>query len=238
MKHFPLCYSRNEAQRYDIDADKYTEANKDENAYLELDEILDDKDLYEQFATMFVEEKDKENEVNAEKEKEAVDALFDNSRRKKVVKGPGNRALKSLSDMLKGKQGRFRQNLLGKRVDYSGRSVIVAGPSLKMHQCGLPKKMAVELFKPFIMKKLVEINSAHNIKSAKRFVEEGREEMPRVIKKGLSFSGFTKRKASLIASRSNTNISRTIATGHIIGISWNAMRKIRLLIPPISMAIL
>lgn len=108
---------------------------------------------------------------------EAVDALFDNSRRKKVVKGHGNRALKSLSDMLKGKQGRFRQNLLGKRVDYSGRSVIVAGPSLKMHQCGLPKKMAVELFKPFIMKKLVEINSAHNIKSAKRFVEEGREEV-------------------------------------------------------------
>ena len=108
---------------------------------------------------------------------EAVDALFDNSRRKKVVKGPGNRALKSLSDMLKGKLGRFRQNLLGKRVDYSGRSVIVAGPSLKMHQCGLPKKMAVELFKPFIMKKLVEINSAHNIKSAKRFVEEGREEV-------------------------------------------------------------
>ena len=108
---------------------------------------------------------------------EAVDALFDNSRRKKVVKGPGNRALKSLSDMFKGKQGRFRQNLLGKRVDYSGRSVIVAGPSLKMHQCGLPKKMAVELFKPFIMKKLVEINSAHNIKSAKRFVEEGREEV-------------------------------------------------------------
>ena len=108
---------------------------------------------------------------------EAVDALFDNSRRKKVVKGPGNRPLKSLSDMLKGKQGRFRQNLLGKRVDYSGRSVIVAGPRLKMHQCGLPKKMAVELFKPFIMKKLVEINSAHNIKSAKKFVEEGREEV-------------------------------------------------------------
>lgn len=108
---------------------------------------------------------------------EAVDALFDNSRRKKVVKGPGNRPLKSLSDMLKGKQGRFRRNLLGKRVDYSGRSVIVAGPRLKMHQCGLPKKMAVELFKPFIMKKLVEINSAHNIKSAKRFVEEGREEV-------------------------------------------------------------
>lgn len=108
---------------------------------------------------------------------ESVDALFDNSRRKNVVKGPGNRALKSLSDMLKGKQGRFRQNLLGKRVDYSGRSVIVAGPRLKMHQCGLPKKMAVELFKPFIMKKLVEISSAHNIKSAKRLVEEGKEEV-------------------------------------------------------------
>ncbi len=108
---------------------------------------------------------------------ESVDALFDNSRRKKVVKGPGNRPLKSLSDMLKGKQGRFRQNLLGKRVDYSGRSVIVAGPRLKMHQCGLPKKMAVELFKPFIMKRLVEIGSAHNIKSAKRLVEEGTTEV-------------------------------------------------------------
>ncbi len=103
---------------------------------------------------------------------ESVDALFDNTKRKKMVKGPGNRPLKSLSDMLKGKQGRFRQNLLGKRVDYSGRSVIVAGPRLKMHQCGLPKKMAVELFKPFIMRKLVEIDSAHNIKSAKRLVEE------------------------------------------------------------------
>ena len=103
---------------------------------------------------------------------ESVDALFDNTKRKKMVKGPGNRPLKSLSDMLKGKQGRFRQNLLGKRVDYSGRSVIVAGPRLKMHQCGLPKKMAVELFKPFIMRKLVEIDSAHNIKSAKKLVEE------------------------------------------------------------------
>lgn len=112
---------------------------------------------------------------------ESVDALFDNSRRKKVVKGPGNRPLKSLSDMLKGKQGRFRQNLLGKRVDYSGRSVIVAGPKLKMHQCGLPKKMAVELFKPFIMKKLVENSSAHNIKSAKKYVEEGREEVWAVL---------------------------------------------------------
>ncbi|MEK6794694.1 MAG: DNA-directed RNA polymerase subunit beta' [Spirochaetota bacterium] len=108
---------------------------------------------------------------------EAVDALFDNSRRKKVVKGPGNRPLKSLSDMLKGKQGRFRQNLLGKRVDYSGRSVIVVGPNLKLYQCGLPKKMAVELFKPFIMKKLVEMNSAYNIKSAKKIVEEGATEV-------------------------------------------------------------
>ena len=103
---------------------------------------------------------------------EAVDALIDNGRRGKPVTGPGQRALKSLSDMLKGKQGRFRQNLLGKRVDYSGRSVIVVGPELKFYQCGLPKKMALELFKPFIMKKLVENQNAHNIKSAKRMVEK------------------------------------------------------------------
>ncbi|MGM9978928.1 MAG: DNA-directed RNA polymerase subunit beta' [Clostridium sp.] len=102
---------------------------------------------------------------------EAVDALIDNGRRGRAVTGPGNRPLKSLSDMLKGKQGRFRQNLLGKRVDYSGRSVIVVGPELKMYQCGLPKEMALELFKPFVMKKLVEDNVAHNIKSAKRMVE-------------------------------------------------------------------
>jgi len=102
---------------------------------------------------------------------EAVDALIDNGRRGRPVTGPGNRALKSLSDMLKGKQGRFRQNLLGKRVDYSGRSVIVVGPSLKIYQCGLPKEMAIELFKPFVMKKLVEDGLAHNIKSAKRMVE-------------------------------------------------------------------
>ena len=102
---------------------------------------------------------------------EAVDALIDNGRRGRPVTGPGNRALKSLSDMLKGKQGRFRQNLLGKRVDYSGRSVIVVGPELKMYQCGLPKEMAIELFKPFVMKKLVEDGVAHNIKSAKRMVE-------------------------------------------------------------------
>lgn len=102
---------------------------------------------------------------------EAVDALIDNGRRGRPVTGPGNRALKSLSDMLKGKQGRFRQNLLGKRVDYSGRSVIVVGPNLKIYQCGLPKEMAIELFKPFVMKKLVEDGLAHNIKSAKRMVE-------------------------------------------------------------------
>ncbi len=103
---------------------------------------------------------------------EAVDALIDNGRRGRPVTGAGNRPLKSLSDMLKGKQGRFRQNLLGKRVDYSGRSVIVVGPELEMHQCGLPKKMALELFKPFVMKELVEEGIAHNIKNAKKMVEE------------------------------------------------------------------
>ncbi len=102
---------------------------------------------------------------------EAVDALIDNGRRGRPVTGPGNRALKSLSDMLKGKSGRFRQNLLGKRVDYSGRSVIVVGPELKIYQCGLPKEMAIELFKPFVMKELVANGSAHNIKSAKKMVE-------------------------------------------------------------------
>ena len=111
--------------------------------------------------------------VNNEKRmlQEAVDALFDNGRRGRAVTGPGNRPLKSLSDMLKGKQGRFRQNLLGKRVDYSGRSVIVAGPYLKLHQCGLPKLMALELFKPFIMSRLVERKSVQNIKAAKKYVE-------------------------------------------------------------------
>ena len=108
---------------------------------------------------------------------EAVDALIDNGRRGRPVTGPGNRALKSLSDMLKGKQGRFRQNLLGKRVDYSGRSVIVVGPDLKMYQCGLPKEMALELFKPFVMKRLVKEGKAHNIKSAKRMVERVRDEV-------------------------------------------------------------
>ncbi|MFB9316685.1 DNA-directed RNA polymerase subunit beta' [Cryptosporangium minutisporangium] len=114
--------------------------------------------------------------VNNEKRmlQEAVDALFDNGRRGRPVTGPGNRPLKSLSDMLKGKQGRFRQNLLGKRVDYSGRSVIVVGPQLKLHQCGLPRYMALELFKPFVMKRLVDLNHAQNIKSAKRMVERAR----------------------------------------------------------------
>ncbi|MGQ0832394.1 MAG: DNA-directed RNA polymerase subunit beta' [Microthrixaceae bacterium] len=117
--------------------------------------------------------------VNNEKRmlQEAVDALFDNGRRGRPVTGPGNRPLKSLSDMLKGKQGRFRQNLLGKRVDYSGRSVIVVGPQLKLHQCGLPKQMALELFKPFVMKRLVDLNHAQNIKSAKRMVERRRPQV-------------------------------------------------------------
>ncbi|OUO91701.1 DNA-directed RNA polymerase subunit beta' [Gordonibacter sp. An230] len=113
--------------------------------------------------------------VNNEKRmlQEAVDSLFDNGRRGRPVTGPGNRPLKSLSDMLKGKQGRFRQNLLGKRVDYSGRSVIVVGPQLKLHQCGLPSQMALELFKPFVMKRLVELEYAANIKAAKRAVDRG-----------------------------------------------------------------
>ena len=117
--------------------------------------------------------------VNNEKRmlQEAVDSLFDNGRRGRPVTGPGNRPLKSLSDMLKGKQGRFRQNLLGKRVDYSGRSVIVVGPELKIYQCGLPKEMAIELFRPFVMKKLVEDGLANNIKSAKKMVDKGKAEV-------------------------------------------------------------
>ncbi|HUH53102.1 MAG TPA: DNA-directed RNA polymerase subunit beta', partial [Microbacteriaceae bacterium] len=117
--------------------------------------------------------------VNNEKRmlQEAVDALFDNGRRGRPVTGTGNRALKSLSDMLKGKQGRFRQNLLGKRVDYSGRSVIVVGPQLELHQCGLPKQMALELFKPFAIKRLIDLGHAHNIKAAKRMVERSRPEV-------------------------------------------------------------
>jgi DNA-directed RNA polymerase subunit beta' len=117
--------------------------------------------------------------INNEKRmlQEAVDALFDNGRRGRPVTGPGNRALKSLSDMLKGKQGRFRQNLLGKRVDYSGRSVIVSGPQLALRQCGLPKLMALELFKPFVMKRLVDLEYAQNIKSAKRMVERARPQV-------------------------------------------------------------
>jgi DNA-directed RNA polymerase subunit beta' len=121
--------------------------------------------------------------VNNEKRmlQEAVDALFDNGRRGRPVTGTGNRALKSLSDMLKGKQGRFRQNLLGKRVDYSGRSVIVVGPQLKLHQCGLPKIMALELFKPFVIKRLIDLGHAQNIKSAKRMVERSRPQVWEVL---------------------------------------------------------
>ncbi|MCL1900870.1 MAG: DNA-directed RNA polymerase subunit beta' [Firmicutes bacterium] len=117
---------------------------------------------------------------------EAVDALIDNGRRGKPIAGPGNRELKSLSGMLRGKQGRFRQNLLGKRVDYSGRSVIVVGPELKLYQCGLPKEMALELFKPFVMKKLVEQNTSHNIKSAKRTVERANPKVWDVLEEVIS----------------------------------------------------
>ena len=126
--------------------------------------------------------------VNNEKRmlQESVDALFDNGRRGRPVTGPGNRPLKSISDMLKGKQGRFRQNLLGKRVDYSGRSVIVVGPGLRMHQCGLPKQMALELFKPFVMKRLVDLNYAQNIKSAKRMVERQRPQVWDVLEEVIS----------------------------------------------------
>ena len=126
--------------------------------------------------------------VNNEKRmlQEAVDALFDNGRRGRPVTGPGNRPLKSLSDMLKGKQGRFRQNLLGKRVDYSGRSVIVAGPTLRLHQCGLPKLMALELFKPFVIKRLVDLNYAQNMKSAKRLVDRGDAEVWGVLEEVIS----------------------------------------------------
>ncbi|MFM8236371.1 MAG: DNA-directed RNA polymerase subunit beta' [Actinomycetota bacterium] len=125
--------------------------------------------------------------INNEKRmlQEAVDALFDNGRRGRPVTGVGNRALKSLSDMLKGKQGRFRQNLLGKRVDYSGRSVIVAGPQLRLQQCGLPKQMALELFKPFVMKRLVDLEYAQNIKSAKRMVERSRPQVWDVLEEAI-----------------------------------------------------
>ncbi|MDO4761145.1 MAG: DNA-directed RNA polymerase subunit beta', partial [Corynebacterium sp.] len=126
--------------------------------------------------------------VNNEKRmlQESVDALFDNGRRGRPVTGPGNRPLKSLSDLLKGKQGRFRQNLLGKRVDYSGRSVIIVGPQLKLHECGLPKLMALELFKPFVMKRLVENDYAQNIKSAKRMVERQRPEVWDVLEEAIA----------------------------------------------------
>ena len=126
--------------------------------------------------------------VNNEKRmlQESVDALFDNGRRGRPVTGPGNRPLKSLSDLLKGKQGRFRQNLLGKRVDYSGRSVIIVGPQLRLHECGLPKLMALELFKPFVMKRLVENEFAQNIKSAKRMVERQRPEVWGVLEEAIA----------------------------------------------------
>lgn len=152
--------------------------------------------------------------VNNEKRmlQEAVDALFDNGRRGRPVTGPGNRPLKSLSDMLKGKQGRFRQNLLGKRVDYSGRSVIVVGPQLKLHQCGLPKQMALELFKPFVMKRLVDLNHAQNIKSAKRMVERARPVVWDVLEEVISEHPVLLNRAPtlhrLVSRRSSRSWSR------------------------------
>jgi DNA-directed RNA polymerase subunit beta' len=144
--------------------------------------------------------------VNNEKRmlQEAVDALFDNGRRGRPVTGPGNRPLKSLSDMLKGKQGRFRQNLLGKRVDYSGRSVIVSGPSLKLHQCGLPKLMALELFKPFIMARLVERKAAQNIKAAKKMVDSMIPEVWDVLEEVIAEHPVLLNRASRRSSRSSS----------------------------------
>jgi len=112
---------------------------------------------------------------------EAVDALIDNGRRGRTVVGANNRPLKSLSDIIEGKQGRFRQNLLGKRVDYSGRSVIVVGPKLKMHQCGLPKEMAIELFQPFVIHRLIRQNIVNNIKAAKKLIQRGDDEVMQVL---------------------------------------------------------
>ena len=139
---------------------------------------------------------------------EAVDALIDNGRRGRPVTGVGNRALKSLSDMLRGKQGRFRQNLLGKRVDYSGRSVIVVGPELKMYQCGLPKEMALELFKPFVMKKLSDEGYAHNIKSAKRMVEKVRPEVWDVLEEVIKGHPVRRRCTAWASRHSNRCWSR------------------------------
>ena len=149
--------------------------------------------------------------VNNEKRmlQEAVDALFDNGRRGRPVTGPGNRPLKSLSDMLKGKQGRFRQNLLGKRVDYSGRSVIVSGPSLRLHQCGLPKLMALELFKPFIMARLVERKSAQNIKAAKKMVDSMIPEVWDVLEEVIhEHPGAAQPRADAPPSRASRRSSR------------------------------
>src|SRR2546429_90483 len=156
--------------------------------------------------------------VNNEKRmlQEAVDSLFDNGRRGRPVTGPGNRPLKSLSDMLKGKQGRFRQNLLGKRVDYSGRSVIVVGPELRLHQCGLPKQMALELFKPFVMKRLVDLNLAQNIKSAKRMVERARPQVWDVLEEVIKEHPVMLNRAPTLPRRAPKRSERGLVEGKAI----------------------
>ena len=164
---------------------------------------------------------------------EAVDALFDNGRRGRPVLGPGNRPLKSLSDMLRGKKGRFRQNLLGKRVDYSGRSVIVAGPQLNFDQCGLPKKMALELFKPFIMKGLVDKGHAHNIKSAKRMVEKTRDEVWEVLEEVIAEHPVLLNRAPTLHRLSVQAFQPVLVEGNAIHIHPMVCQ----LLTPISMVI-
>ena len=168
--------------------------------------------------------------VNNEKRmlQEAVDALFDNGRRGRPVTGPGNRPLKSLSDMLKGKQGRFRQNLLGKRVDYSGRSVIVVGPELRLHQCGLPKQMALELFKPFVMKRLVDLNLAQNIKSAKRMVERARPQVWDVLEEVIKEHPVMLNRAPTLHRLGIQAFEPVLVEGKAIQIHpWSARRSTR-----------
>jgi DNA-directed RNA polymerase subunit beta' len=147
---------------------------------------------------------------------ESVDALFDNSRRASAVRSDGNRPLKSLSDMLKGKQGRFRQNLLGKRVDYSGRSVIVVGPELKLHQCGLPKDMAVELFKPFVIRKLIERGHFKTVKSARKAVDRKDAMIWDILEKLIDGHPIMLNRAPTLHRLRNPGISTDIIDGKAI----------------------